>query len=362
MLRPPHVKNNASDHKNARLSHFGSMVLPQMLSYAKKAGLDYYVCSPSKGLINAVSDGGLLILSRYPIVKSEKITFKKGVLGDRYCAKGAIYAKIVLGNQNIHIVNTHLQSSSTNTSVTSLQQLHGLGTNQPQTPNTESEMTSFALASTARHYQILALKEFIDDCTRSKPPHEPLLVMGGFNVNARPTRVNGRGHSDEYINLMRVLTGEVGVPPLTGSMPSARPLPNIFKPIPMRVRDVALEACAGEHPITFGDVLDAGRDHRPREVVLSSPEALGCCASIDYILWMGNQNQWGGDLSDECAGGADDEDDVSVKMRKSTIDDSKAIAVDIKSTRIERFLVDGEPYTQLSDHYGLSTVLTIPEF
>ncbi|ORY29897.1 hypothetical protein BCR33DRAFT_571763 [Rhizoclosmatium globosum] len=97
-LRPPGITNNTSDYKNARLSHFATAVLPgydvvclqeiyssgstrmsKLLVQAKKYGFEYHVASPSKGILNTSVDGGLLILSRYPIVKTDKITYKRGI-------------------------------------------------------------------------------------------------------------------------------------------------------------------------------------------------------------------------------------------------------------------------------------------
>jgi hypothetical protein len=101
-MRPPGIKNNSSDYKNARLNHIGSDVLREydvvclqemfsygssrqvrMMSYAKKAGLEYIVTSPSKGLLNAMIDGGLMICSRFPIVETARMTYKRGVHSDR---------------------------------------------------------------------------------------------------------------------------------------------------------------------------------------------------------------------------------------------------------------------------------------
>ena len=143
-LRPPGVKTNVSDHKDARLSMFGDFCLKQydiiafqelyssgtsrqskMVQFGRRYGFDYFSASPSKGLLKSAIDGGLLsvffsivsiVLSKSPIVKSEKITFKKGVGADKYVAKGALYAKISITPQlSMHVFNTHLQQSEVNT-------------------------------------------------------------------------------------------------------------------------------------------------------------------------------------------------------------------------------------------------------
>ncbi|KAJ1563508.1 calcium calmodulin-dependent protein kinase type 1G, partial [Nowakowskiella sp. JEL0078] len=74
MCRPPGVKNNVNDFKNARLALFidqlhnfdiiamqeiyayGSSRQSRLLACAKKQDWDYFVCSPSKGVLNATAD------------------------------------------------------------------------------------------------------------------------------------------------------------------------------------------------------------------------------------------------------------------------------------------------------------------
>ncbi len=55
-----------------------------------------------------LTDGGLLTMSRFPIVESEFKPFPYGVLCDAISYKGILYTKINLGdNKNVHIFNTH---------------------------------------------------------------------------------------------------------------------------------------------------------------------------------------------------------------------------------------------------------------
>jgi endonuclease/exonuclease/phosphatase family metal-dependent hydrolase len=113
-----------------------------MLQYARKAGYEYYVASPNKGFINIV-DGGLLILSRYPIIKTNKMVFKKPGFG-----KGVIYARIAITPSVIvHLFNCHLE---------------------------RGEVSHLA-----------QLKEFMDDSVRGKPANEPIFVVGDFGMNAK---------------------------------------------------------------------------------------------------------------------------------------------------------------------------------
>ncbi|KAJ3328305.1 hypothetical protein HDU76_010193 [Blyttiomyces sp. JEL0837] len=389
-LRPPGIKNNSSDYKNARLAYFCNTVLmsydiiclqemfsswstrlSKLLSYAKKAGLEYHVASPSKGLLNASVDGGLLILSRYPIVKSEKITFKRGIYGDRYAAKGAIYAKInVSPTQSMHVFNSHLQSSSPTASLSAI---------NPEASNKSSFNGAVgAPGKDATHAirlsQIAALKEFIDDCIRNNR-NEPVILAGDFNVNSRANRGTGRGHSEEYMTMLRLLRGEV-VLATTAQMSqqssasassnaalngNSRPssaatngtaVDNNQKesiqklPIRLNVHDLIYEANGKEHPVTFGDVVDPARDLRPKETALTAPDGLGACGSIDYVFWLTEKQP-----ANANANGADDANKAK--------QDPNNFAIDLKLTRVEKFLVESEPFTQLSDHYGISTALQI---
>ena len=60
-------------------------------------------------------DGGLLIVSRYPIVETrfEKFNCKiPSLLADGFVAKGLLYAKLDLGQKRmLHLFNTHTQAT-----------------------------------------------------------------------------------------------------------------------------------------------------------------------------------------------------------------------------------------------------------
>ena len=56
-------------------------------------------------------DGGIIILSKYPITDSGFKRFKQGSQYDDASAKGIIYCKIeVKPNVYLHIYNTHIQA------------------------------------------------------------------------------------------------------------------------------------------------------------------------------------------------------------------------------------------------------------
>ncbi|KAJ1850369.1 hypothetical protein LPJ73_003483, partial [Coemansia sp. RSA 2703] len=97
-MRPPLIKNNKSDWKDGRLDYFIEHILPnydivclqEMFEYAssrrarlfaaaEKLGFAYYVASERKFLWHAAIDGGLVILSRLPVVHAETITYQRGM-------------------------------------------------------------------------------------------------------------------------------------------------------------------------------------------------------------------------------------------------------------------------------------------
>jgi hypothetical protein len=113
-MQPPGIKTSSSNHKNSRMEYFMQNVLPNydiiclqelyafgnkrkdiLLQKASELGLKYSISSPSRGFFEGEKlfepsailpsiDGGLLILSRFPIVKNAKLTFEKATGTDRY--------------------------------------------------------------------------------------------------------------------------------------------------------------------------------------------------------------------------------------------------------------------------------------
>lgn len=130
-MRPPPVKTNASDFKDARLDEFAKVLddfdiiniqevfttlntrKQRLISYAKKAGLMYHAVGAVPGLLSGyATDGGLLTLSRFPIVESEFFPYEYGVVSDALSYKGVLYVKVVIAGKHVaHIFNTHTQAS-----------------------------------------------------------------------------------------------------------------------------------------------------------------------------------------------------------------------------------------------------------
>ncbi len=315
-LRPPGIKNNQSDYKDARLALFGENCLKnfdivgfqelfaygtsrqsKMLQYARKAGYEYYVASPSKGLLNTSVDGGLMILSRYPIVKTDKLTFKKNAHSDRMSNKGAIYAKIAITpSMSIHVFNTHLKSSVDAKN----------GVNDPSV--------------IVRLHQICALKEFMDDNIRGKAAHEPIFLMGDMGLNGRVAADNGK-HSEDYNVMIKILRGDINIAKeineafyASGGSPGQKRARQ-YPPIKLGCRDLNYDF-SKEHPITYGDV-ESFESMTPREIALTSPDKLGSCVCADYMLQLNFTGQ-------------------------------ESPLLEIKDAAVDKFLVAGNPFSQLS--------------
>lgn len=78
-----------------------------LIMHAARVGLPYYAVSPK----SMKTDGGLVILSRYPMVQKRFFLFKNGIFPDTMIRKGALAVKIMIGSGTLRIINLHAQSS-----------------------------------------------------------------------------------------------------------------------------------------------------------------------------------------------------------------------------------------------------------
>ena len=131
-IRPPLIKNNEDDWKDERLNDFikemhnydiiclqemfssFSFRKMKLISEAVKLGFFYYVESDSPSVTSmCLVDGGLIILSRFPIVNYCYSNYSGGVMVDQFVDKGVLYAQIRVKDSILHLFNTHLQASYT---------------------------------------------------------------------------------------------------------------------------------------------------------------------------------------------------------------------------------------------------------
>ena len=123
----------------------------------------YYVLGPKSSALSR--NGGLLILSKFPVILTSAFVFEKGAGFDALASKGALYARIKTESSEgdyVHVFNTHLQAH-----------------------NSQEDKE-------ARTSQVKELFQFIENCITydiNNPLSEdydgkPVIIMGDFNIIA----------------------------------------------------------------------------------------------------------------------------------------------------------------------------------
>ncbi|KAG1344551.1 hypothetical protein G6F62_004443 [Rhizopus arrhizus] len=283
-MRPPGVKNNADDYKDERLEYIIQHVLPsydiitfqeafafanrridKLIRQAFDQGFYYQVASPRHYPWELAGDGGLLLLSRFPIITSDRLEFPRGVHSDWLSFKGALHALVQLNNQSlVHLYTTHTQASYDNGGTFNLE-------------DTKVRLSQFA-----------AVHKFIAET--AKEDRYPIVLMGDLNVDAAVHNASidtpSRASSIAYTMMMDVLRGKGVDLDQFGQSRRDGQKPSYAHPWRLDgLTDVAYDTL-GHHPITFGDyrTLDNGT-LVPAEVVLTSHNQLLTAQSIDRLLF-----------------------------------------------------------------------------
>ncbi|QGV82464.1 sphingomyelin phosphodiesterase [Streptomyces ficellus] len=110
-------------------------------------------------------DGGVTVLSKWPIVRKEQYVYKDACGADWYSNKGFVYAVLNVDGARVHMVGTHAQSTD------------------PGCDGGE--------AAAVRSRQFRAMDAFLD--AKNIPASEQVLVAGDFNVDS---------HSGEYASML----------------------------------------------------------------------------------------------------------------------------------------------------------------
>lgn len=181
-LRPPLIKNNENDWKDERLAdfvnhlvNFDVICLQEMfgtftsrkqmfIRAATLAGFFFFVDTGSPSFSSKyLTDGGLLILSRFPIEDISYFPFPYGVISDSIAEKGIIYAKIKIQNSYLHLFTTHLQASYFG-----------------------SSEENFVISFETRMQQIKYVNYFMIDILKNfyDKNKDKILLVGDFNVDA----------------------------------------------------------------------------------------------------------------------------------------------------------------------------------
>ncbi|KAH0794671.1 Endonuclease/Exonuclease/phosphatase family protein [Histomonas meleagridis] len=179
--------------------------LKKFVKSMRSFGFSYIVQSNSASFTGLeIFDGGLIILSKYPILSNGNITYQLSTGVDLLFGKGAIYARVQMGQgTHLHIILTNLQS-----------------TNVKNTLETTTVRTA-------------QLREMIFFVKNKAMDGQPIIIVGNMNIDSRSTKVIGKMSGTEYNKMFTTL----GIDGYT-------------------LTDI-LYYCELEHPITFnGQSLD----------------------------------------------------------------------------------------------------------
>ncbi|UQS29809.1 sphingomyelin phosphodiesterase [Streptomyces fradiae] len=102
-------------------------------------------------------DGGVAVLSRWPILRKEQYVFKDACGADWYSNKGFVYAVLDVDGRRVHVVGTHAQSTDPGCSA--------------------------GQAAQTRARQFQAMDAFLD--AKRIPASEQVIVAGDLNVDTR---------------------------------------------------------------------------------------------------------------------------------------------------------------------------------
>ncbi|MFD9635581.1 sphingomyelin phosphodiesterase [Streptomyces violascens] len=123
-------------------------------------------------------DGGVTLLSKWPILHKEQYVYKDACGSDWWSNKGFVYAVLNVNGTKVHIVGTHTQSTDS-----------GCGAGE---------------AVKDRALQFKAIKSFLD--AKNIPASEEVMVAGDLNVDS---------HGSEYASML-ANGGLVGADSRTG--------------------------------------------------------------------------------------------------------------------------------------------------
>ena len=331
-LRPPPVNNNGSDYKNERLKDFIEF-LPefdiicfqeifttltdrkhQMIREAAKSGFKYHVSSrPPSFLSEYITDAGLLILSRYEIVECDYYDYYLNISGDAPSNKGIIYAKIKINNRYLFLFNTHLQSTYFDESQSNIND-----TIQVRTKQTE-ELINFV------YNKLLTFP-------RDEIEKGLVLIVGDFNIDA---------HNNQFLREKYKLPKY--------KITEYELLRKKFSKLGAAI-DIMYKKY-NNHLYTFGN-----NDRPEYDQVLTGKAEFNLKQTLDY-MWEIIPDY---ELNIYSKGYIKLNQNSEQKQLNKNVEDNDKINVLYNTFKVQEFLVKNRTYQQLSDHFGISVELSLP--
>jgi len=337
-VRPPMISTYGDDYKNERLDEFAKVMgnyniiclqeifLPfssrrkTLIELARKFGFKYSTESPKPNFFSKFfCDGGLLVLSKFPIMYTEFRKYPEGIGPDYIVEKGVIYTKIKVHDKILHLFSTHTQASYS------------------------SDPKYFLL----HVEQFFCLRKFMIEMLKKNEykKDDMTLIMGDFNVDSRDPLL-------------------YDTQTMLGLCPILKKFPKIVEKEKFHEYDVLLAILScnfrddvqellldhlKEHPATFGDFyIDSQNQIQPCDTVLTYEGGQTSSRRLDYIFKFSPRSRKKPQPDDQ--------------VEEETPNPKSELSVIKESARVEKFLVEGQKFTQLSDHYGVQVSLQYRNF
>jgi len=320
-MRPPPIHSFESDFKEERIKlicrqlfdnfdiiafqecfSFGSTRIDKIKEKAKSHGLKYFSNSKKKNVWNIGIDGGLCLLSRFPVVNKKQYYFKNGCHSDAYSEKGVLFNEIEMPNGNhLFIFTSHTQAS------------------YEHFPDITSESTRVRLS------QFTEIRKFITKMTENAKPTDIILLCGDLNVNGRLNKDDGKTHSEEYKAVISILKGSLSVVKKEKEEGYAD---EISESLEYEVEDLFYNEL-NEHPVTSCDLFPDnyykdGKGKKSRKC-------------LDYFFKFTKINS-------EPSSNINFDENISNPTSQLSLED----------LTINSFDVSDKKFVHLSDHFGLS--------
>lgn len=274
-------------YKSDRLRYFTKNVLPNfdivccqeiflllndrkqsVINYAHHSGFPFHARSVLPNMLHGfLPDGGLLTLSRFPILESEFKPFPYGVFSDSCANKGVLYTKIDVKGEILHLFNTHMQAT-----YFSLDSNHAKASVE------------------TRELQVAMVRDFINQKVEAhaRTNKEPGLVLlaGDLNIDSSDSKVflnrirdgiakerglteederNLKYAESEYKNTMEILSNF-----------GREKIVDCFKENQEN----------SEFKVTYSDTIEVDGRTEAREWCLTNPDDCGLLERLDYIFWI----------------------------------------------------------------------------